>query len=367
LRISIHLRTRGEHAVGRGQYWRVSFRADNERLERQRLERQADPGGDRECARGEWCSSAVRQRQEDGTTIRCPARGPRAFCDSDARIIEAALRAFPATWARLWPALLDHVTGEILVRIPFGPSVPVRCDVDEVMRAITDCAIAWHERVARVDPTLTPPDTQEQRARALGRHAQDVVRESARVLRERVSVLTGLQPEPMTRPVLVAAIGCGTPAADPGRGWGERVAAAAGLSRGSGGWDAAVAAATPRPAPGTVIVEAGGADAGSKVLRLDYLARAVMGETNPDLDKLLGVQCEGCGHRSLRRAAPPMHEGDQLYFAACDDCHAMFTDEEFRVWLSYLVRFYGRRVTPVMLASAGLRGDESPAIMAAVA
>lgn len=308
--------------------WQVSFQADNERTEA----REAGEG-DRDCARGEWCASAVRTRLDDGTTERIPEKGPRAFCAADEAIIGTALRGFPDTWKRLWPALLDHVTCEVLVRVPFGPSVPVRTDVDLVMRALVDCALAWHERVAEV-AALARPDTQEWRRRALGRHAPVLLADSVAVLAERVTVLLALAPGPMLRPSLVAALGCGQ---------------------------------AEREFGDVVLMNAAGEHAGTEVLTLDYLARAALGETNPDLGRIDGIQCEQCGRKSLRHALPPMHEGETAYLASCDDCHALYTNEEFDAWTARLTRFYARLVTPAALARAGLRGDETPAIAAATA
>ena len=318
------------------QSWKVSFRADNERAGA------GEAGEDgRPCARGQWCASATRTRLDDGTTERTPPSGPRAFCGADEAIIGDVLRRFPDTWKRLWPHLLTHLTAEISVRVPFGPSVPIRTDADTILRALVDCALTWHERVAAVDPTLSAPGGAEGTSGlggwgslALGRHAPVLLEESARRLGERVTVLLALEPEPMMRPLLVGALGCGEPHA----AFGD-----------------------------CVLLTAGGAHAGGEVLKLDYLAQSAMGETNPDLDQILGVECEQCGHKSLRRALPPMHEGETAYAASCDDCHALYTDEELSAWTARLTRFYARLVTPAALRLAGLRGDETPAIAAASA
>lgn len=311
--------------------WQVSFQADHERAE-------AAGGDDRPCARGQWCAGATRARLDDGTTERVPVTGPRAFCDTDELIIGKALRDFPATWRRLWPHLLTHLTAEVSVRVPFGPSVPIRTDADAILRALVDCALTWHERVAAVDPTLSAPGgaegTKGWRELALGRHAPLLLQDSARRLGERVTVLLALEPEVMMRPLIVGALGCGTPVA----AYGD-----------------------------CLMLEAGGESAGGEILRLDFLARAAMGETNPDLDSILGVQCEQCGRKALRRALPPMHEGETAYLASCDDCHALYTDQEFDLWTARLTRFYARLVTPAALRAAGLRGDETPAIAAAAA
>ena len=298
----------------------MSFRSDNEKLTRhvpERVNGSTVLAGERPCARLEWCSSATRVRQDDGTTVRTPASGPRAFCEADDRIIEAALRAFPSTWARLWPSLLEHVTAEILVRIPFGPSAPIRCDVDEVLRAMVDCALSWHERVAAV-AGLATPDTQEWRRRSLGRRGQAALGESVAVLQERVSVLTGLQGEPMVRPELVALMGCGVP---------------------------------HRVIDGTVLMEADGASAGSEVLRLDYLARAAMGEIEPAPVCLIGVPCRECQRPALRLAPPAQHDGDTQLYSVCSWCRAAMEEPDYRAWVKSWAAYYRDRVTPAMAAA----------------
>ena len=334
----------------------MSFRSDNEKLTRhvpERVNGSTVLAGERPCARLEWCSSATRVRQDDGTTVRTPASGPRAFCEADDRIIEAALRAFPSTWARLWPSLLEHVTAEILVRIPFGPSAPIRCDVDEVLRAMVDCALSWHERVAAVDGTLTPPggddeDEPDWRQRSLGRHAPVLMGQSSRRLAGRVSALTGLAPEPMVRPELVASMGCGTPVADPVLSWDERVAAVAGVPladvRG-------LAAGGPCAPGGTVMVSAGGAEAGSEILRLDYLARAAMGEIEPAPVCLIGVPCRECQRQALQLAPPAQHDGDTQHYSICSWCRDVMEEPDYRAWVKSWAAYYRDRVTPAMAAA----------------
>ena len=319
--------------------WEYSFKSDNERSEARRTahdrvserdsERTGHNAGGRPCGRGQWCSMATRERQPDGTTVREPAKGTRAFCDRDDIIIGSCLRGFPNGYALLDRMLVYRETAEVLVRVPFGPNVAIRVDLDELARLMIDAAMTWLERVAEVDPTLTAPDTSQWRERSLGPRAGTLLGYAAPRLAERVSALTALAPGPMLRPGLVASIGCGSPLG---------------------------------PAGDTVLVEASGLDAGSEALKLGYLWRSALGLTPAPRDDLLGVDCESCGKRSLRRSLPPMHDGDRTYFAECGDCGALFTDQEFRSHSERLVRFYSRRVTPAVLAAAGLRGNETRAV-----
>ena len=304
--------------------WSYSFQASDPTGDRLR-EHAERSEGDRDCARSEWCASATRERLDDGTTERTPAKTYRAFCDKDEAIIGQCLTALPATYARLALAIGDHVTGEIMVRVPFGPSVPLRCDVDEVMRLIIDAVLSWHERVAAV-ARLSLPDTQAWRTRSLGPYAAGLLAASVPVLAGHLTTLLGLERDVMLRPCSPAV---------------TRFAQV--LSNGAD----------------TALVLASGAEAGNELLQLDYLGRAALGETNPDLDRLLGIQCPGCGHLSLRRAEPPQHDGDTVYFARCGDCQHLLTSPEYDWWLRRLTGFYRHRITPAIAASAGYRSVEA--------
>ena len=353
--------------------WSYTFRADNEREARRAHDRASErdsqtteqAGGDRPCSRGEHCASAVRERQEDGKTVRKPMMGFRAFCDADRAIIIDCLRAFPDTYSRLGAALGDHVVGEVTIRVPFGPSVEIRTDVDEIQRAIIDGVMSWRERVAGV-ARLSMPDTAEWRRKALSAHACGLLPFSVTVLAEHVDALLALEPDVMLRPGLILTLGCGTrEVLDDGvrcearSGSGQRCV----RDRHEADRDHEDARGLEWPfTGGTVVASAGGADAGNEIMRLDYLGRAALGETNPLPERLLGVQCPECSRHTLRRAAPPQHDGDPEFFATCTDCRALLTDEEYRQWATRLVRFYSHRITPAVLASAGLRGDETKAI-----
>ena len=318
--------------------WSYTFRADNERETARRTahdrasERDSErtgQSGDRDCSRGQWCSMATRERTPDGKTVRTPARTSRAFCDRDDIIIGSCLRGLPDGYALLVRMLGYRETVEVTVRQPFGPSVALRVDLDELARLVIDSAMTWLERVAQIDATLTAPDTSEWRERSLGPRAGDLVKFAVPRLAERVSALTALPGEPMLRPGLVASIGCGQPLGKAGD---------------------------------TVLLDASGMDAGNEALKLGYLWRSALGLTPAPRDDLLGVDCENCGKRALRRALPPMHDGDKAWFAECSECGALFTDAEFRFWTQRLVRFYSHKVNPYVLAAAGLRGNETKAI-----
>lgn len=315
------------------QSWIVTFQAENER-------RHAQGEGDRDCAQGERCASATRQKQ-DGKTVRVPARCYQPVCHADREILVACLRAMPAAHSRLAGAIGDHVVSDTMVRVPFGPSVPLRLDVDMIARLLVDATLVWLERVAMV-AGLSCPDSELWRGQALNGKAGALLADTVPVLAAWPDVLLALAREPMLRPSCSPAV---------------RWSAQRDAER-EPGTEARVVAVVGD----TTLLDADGETAAREFLELDYLARSVLGETNPDLDQLLGVDCESCGHRSLRRALPPMHDGEPAYYAMCGDCGHLMTDDEYKRWADRLVRFYRHRITPAVLASAGLRGYEPSAV-----
>lgn len=296
---------------------------------------QDETAGDRPCSRGPWCAEATRELTEDGKYERKPVMTWRAFCESDRAIIGDCVRAMPATYERLCRALLERVTGEVLVRIPFGPSVPLRVDVDEIMRLIVDAAMTWHERVGRV-ARLSAPDSARWRAMSLGPLAAALLGPSCAVLGAHLDVMLGLEPEPMLRP-------SASPAAR-----------------------AAFGAAVFSVIGDTTLADAGGAQAGLEFQRLDYLARAAMGETAPQVTRLLGVVCANtqCSRMALRLADPPQHEGDTAYLSQCMSCRHLMTEQEYTMWARRNARYWAARLTPAQVAA---RSDLSEGAVARLA
>lgn len=296
--------------------WSYSFQVSDPTGDRLR-EHAERSDGDRPCARDAWCASGSRERNEDGTVTRLPAMGYQAFCPRDRAIVGECLAELPATYARLALALGDHITAEAMIRVPFGPSVPLRTDVDEILRLIIDCAMAWHERVAAV-ARLYVPDTEDWHRRALGPYAPALLAFSAPVLLAHLDALLALAPEAMLRP-------CASPVTRTARV----------LSNGGD----------------TALVEAGGADAGLEVLRLDYLARSAMLETRPSPERLLGVPCANCERRALQRAMPAQHDGDPDWYSACSFCGDLMDEPDYRQHCRRYAAFYRDRMTPAMVAS----------------
>lgn len=306
----------------RAPSWGYRFDARDYTGERARESAGEDDG--KPCARGEWCARAERSLREDGTTCRTPARTYQAFCHADRDLIGECVSGLPALYGRLHAAVGDFLTAEVLIRAPFDSGVLLRVDVDELMRHLIWAACSWHERVAAAAPArLTAPDTQASRRAELGMRAGRLLSESCPVLAAHLDVLLGLG-----RDVMCRAWASWLPSVLP---------------------EAVIAGGRS----GVVMVPMDGADAGNEVLKLDYLGRAALLETEPGPERLLGVPCRMCDRRTLRRASPPQHEGDREFWSDCMLCHDLLTEPEYRAWVRSNAAYWVTRVTPAQVA-AGL-------------
>ena len=59
---------------------------------------------------------------------------PRNFCESDTRHIERCLEEIPEQYVHLFAELGRPSARGSAVRMPFGPRVPIRVDVDALMK-----------------------------------------------------------------------------------------------------------------------------------------------------------------------------------------------------------------------------------------
>ncbi len=284
--------------------------------------REAEAGGGTPCARGEFCASADRERLDDGTMLCTPALTYRAFCDTDRDLIGRCLEGFPALHERLSGAVGDFLTAEVLVRAPFGPSVLIRVDIDGLMRHLVDVACSWHERVAAV-AGLAPPDTQVTRDLEVSIRSGMLLPPACGVLLPRLDALLALEPGEMMRP-RVSWLSSVMPDAIVTGAWRD-----------------------------SLRIRLGGADAGNEVLRLDYLGRAALLETEPAPERLLGVPCRGCDRLTLRRAQPPQHDGDPEWHSECFMCRDLMDFATFTAWVKSNAAYYVTHVTPAQVA-AGL-------------
>lgn len=268
--------------------WSYSFEA-SERL--REAERAKDEGGD-ECVRGPWC--AGRRIVLDGSERRIePARTYQVFCDSCRGVIASCLAELPEAYLRLHGEIGEPARTGNSVHSPFGPRLPLRADVDELMRQIAGVLLSWHERVATV-ARLSVPDTQasQRRDQALA------VAGAAAVLSAHLSVLLALGPEPMVRAVRA------------------------------------------RSMPDDVtLLELAGQDAGEEILGLHRSALLVLGEIRRGRETLDGVPCTRCEEMSLERAEPPSDPKREAMWAECASCHHQMTRAQYDGWAKMYARW----------------------------
>ena len=272
-----------------------------------------DPGDDgkRDCARGEWCSDSVTVT-EGGEATRKPARSYQPFCPKDRRCVETDLHQIPAQFVHLAAEIGNPVKNGQMVRMPFGPRIPIRIDIDTLMRAIEESLSSWHERVADID-SLSYPLTEDSRSQ----RQMVAVRNAERVLIHRVDILLALGPAPMGRTRTV------TTERDPKGRSTEDVRENELLD---------------------------GTDAGMEIFTLRHLCRAVLGETKARPEELLGVPCRECDQLALRRAEPPDRPDDPEWWSECSACGGGLEEEDYREWVALCAAYErNRRKEPATL------------------
>jgi hypothetical protein len=353
----------------------TSFQASDSFRDRQRRAAGYDDETGRPCARGQWCGRRT-VTIDSGQRITSPALTPRAFCDHDRDLIGRCLDEFPGIYDRLRAELGEPVTTDSFVRVPFGPSVPLRLDVDTVMRMAALMLRTWEVRVRTIADRIPPGEG-------------DGIEAASGTLAKNLDVLLSLQPGWMTRtwPLPAGKPGttrsplatcrrCGrliTRSAYSGKWW---AADASGITFACTHQPQDTTGQRPASAPIpadledqigdeeivrtgidfiTVMTSRSGTDAGLEVLHLHYWCRTVLCETPARPEELLGVECKECSLRTLRRADPPWHDGDPVYYSECADCGALMDEDEYRTWTGQLAAYErARRAVPVL-------GEPSPA------
>ena len=292
-----------------------SFRsAESLRLKDEREAPRPFAEGEHPCARAEWCASSAPPAENGGR--REPAYGPRSFCDRDRGHIARCLEELPEQYVRLTAEMGSPSSRGQAIRVPFGPRVPLRADIDALIRLIAESLVSWHERVADV-ARLTFPESMRRDSWAVGR--------ASGVLSAHLDAMLSLPAQPMSR------------------AWDLRD-----LDRLPGG-----ATGVIRSVFADVTIDLSGADAGLEILRVRYLARAVLGETRARPEELIGVPCRdpegGCGWRALVRAELPSREDEPVWWSRCTKCDDKMTETEYREWVALCAAYErNRRKVPVL-------------------
>jgi hypothetical protein len=278
--------------------------------------------GQRACARGQWCASVKNVEQPDGTTARVPGFTYQVFCQACADLVVAALTEMPGVYVRIEQEYGSPVRrGDTSVRSPFGPSIPIRLDIDALQREAPPVVGGWAARVRAVpgvqlSAAQHPPDTAEGFA------------EACKVLRLRPDPLFALQPGWMTRTYRLPLD--------------EITEGLVGDLEILHGGDDFV----------TVQVLCDGATAGNEILSLRRRATAVLGEMRSKPVELMGVPCraDGCGRMSLVRAEPPSDPDDPGDYSICLRCRARMSEADYREWVALCAAYErNRRKVPVTL------------------
>jgi hypothetical protein len=291
--------------AGRGNYWRVDFRAGDSFRDRQQASRQpastvAPPprpaAGQHPCARADYCSGSTATIGEDGKTIKAPALCYAAYCQKCRNQVYRALTAIPELWVRLHQELGSKGQASERVTMSRSAPLPLRADIDALLREHVDILASWDERV-RMDAGLTMPDTDEQRRRPdHGRQAAAF----CRTLAAHLDRLLELPPDAMSRAYSLHDLG-------------KIPEGCHGRTNRIGGY-------------AEVTVELSGADAGSEIMALQYRSRSVLGETR--MVERLDVPCPdpSCDLLMLERV-----QGSD-YSAECKACGRLLSDDEYRAW-----------------------------------
>jgi hypothetical protein len=268
-----------------------------------------DSDGQRQCARADWCADPRIIRHPDGTTTRLPALVYQAFCQYDRSMIAHCLTELPAAHARLEHEIGEHPTRDATIRTPFGPVLPLRADVDALIRDLAAVLGSWHERTAAV-ASLTAPATS---VRELGRQ----ITAAAAVLAAHLDVLLALPPEPMHRVMHPLAA--------------------------EDHWDIARVHGIVRPdGQAHMLLPLSGADAGNEILRLHYRARSILGETRAAPESFDGVPCRNCEDMALERAEPPSDPAQPAMHSRCATCGHTMDRRTFAEWAKWYATWADR-------------------------
>ena len=221
--------------------------------------------GGQPCA----CARSCAERDYQGN----PARGPRAFCDTDRAHIWHVIRGLPETYTRL--SFLLPPAGQQDERVSGSREAPaaVNVQVEAFMREIILVAVSWEEQVRATASLTAIPEGAVRDGAALSR-ACGLLAGTREGSTGYLDTLLGLEPEAKRRPL-------------PG-------------SRKLADCE-----------PGSLIVidsagdawqnrELGGTDAGLEFLRVNGRARTMLG-LNLQKRRITEVPCDGenCGLRTL--------------------------------------------------------------------
>ncbi len=235
------------------------------------------------CAREEWCEARTVEILENGQRRITPMLTYQPFCPADRTLIGINLWRMPRLYLLLGAEIGNPARDGKIVRVPFGPSIPIRVDIDALQRRFVEVLVSWHERVAFVaNHTDLDPDLTSKRLSAVA------VVDASRVLRKNLDALLALGPETMTRTRFDELVNDD---------------------------------------------EMDGTKAGLEILTLEYLARAILGLTDAKPAEIPGVPCRMCDRLALRRIEAWEQDDNPDLGSVCMWCGDQLTAPEFRKWV----------------------------------
>jgi len=220
-------------------------------------------------------------------------------------------------------------------RVPFGPRLPLREDVDALMRLTAVTLAGWEARVRAV-ARLTPRDLSVPPLSGKG------VVNAARILEDHIGVMLALQPAWMTRVVVL----------QPARRQelppiGDELLAVIGE-------EDLVRAGVDFLTTGRMV---GGEDAAREILRLHYRALSLLGEAGYHAETLDGVPCRSCEDMALERAEPPSDPALPAMWSVCASCRATMSREDFIAWAAMYAKWADSARRACRRCELGLHGD----------
>jgi hypothetical protein len=241
---------------------------------------------------------------------------PLPFCKKDATAIGRALAAMPERYVMLHMALgaKTRVPDDKVSGSRQAP-VPIRLDVDTLVRDMVLILCSWEERVADA-AQLTRPATW------LSRYRRDQVSIPAAVttLAPRLPELLQYRATPMIRviPIGTRKADAAAQAAVQARGLTGRAHRSAGYAE--------------------VYADLDGSAAGLEFLHLEYRCRRTLGQTIPPPVLLEGIPCRSCDALALEAAPEPQ------YKSSCAECGELLTEIEYRGYVKQYDHWVRRQV-----------------------
>lgn len=195
-----------------------------------------------------------------------------------------------------------------MIRIPFGPAIPLSEYYDSLIRQIAPGLSAWAARVRAVKQLSAPH---------LPILSAAGVAYAAFVLQRNLSALLALQPGWMTRTFSRPPGKSGKPPSitDLEATYGDCEIVRFGIDS------------------VTLMVQMDGTDAGLEILGLHRKCVVALGEaaTRPEL--LDGIPCRACGVMGLERAKPPSDPTMPENYSHCPGCSDQMALETYRAWV----------------------------------